>query len=152
MRLRRVGKTKQPQYRVVIADQHAKRDGDFVEVVGHYNPRTRPSSLEIKEDRVRHWLSQGVQPSETVHRLLHARGITTVEPPKRVTKESNADKTARQEQEAAERAAAEAAAAAAAERESAAAAEAELQRAGAEAEFTEEPAGEAGDPTMEGAP
>jgi small subunit ribosomal protein S16 len=158
MRLRRVGKTKQPQYRVVIADQRAKRDGDFVEVVGQYNPRTRPSTFEVKEDRVRHWLSQGVQPSETVHRLLHERGLTTVEPPKRVTKESNADKTARQEREASERAAAEAAAAAAAEREAAAAAqqqatgeEADLQRAGAEAEFSEE-MGEAGDPTMEGAP
>ncbi len=86
MRLRRVGKTKQPSYRVVIADQHAKRDGAFVEVVGHYDPRSKPDVLQVKEDRVRHWLSQGVQPSETVHRLLFARGLTTVEPPKRVTK------------------------------------------------------------------
>ena len=56
MRLRRVGKMKQPSYRVVIADQHAKRDGDFVEVVGHYNPRNKPNVIEFKEERVRHWL------------------------------------------------------------------------------------------------
>ena len=91
MRLRRVGKTKQPSYRVVIADQHAKRDGDFVEVVGNYNPRNKPNVIEFKEERVRHWLSVGVQPSETVHRLLFANGLTTIEPPKRVTKPSNAE-------------------------------------------------------------
>src|SRR5687768_12080741 len=134
MRLRRVGKTKQPQYRVVIADQRAKRDGDFVEVVGQYNPRTRPSTLELKEDRVRHWLSQGAQPTETVHRLLHARGLTTIEPPKRVTKQSNAEKTAETERANAARAAEEAAAAAAAERAAAAeaaSAAAETERAAA---------------------
>jgi small subunit ribosomal protein S16 len=165
MRLRRVGKTKQPQYRVVIADQRAKRDGDFVEVVGQYNPRTRPSTLELKEDRVRHWLSQGAQPTETVHRLLHARGLTTVEPPKRVTKQSNAEKTAETERANAARAAEEAAAAAetarvAAEAERATAAEAasnaateeaDLQRAGAEAEFTEDLAAPE-EEKMEGAP
>lgn len=90
MRLRRVGKTKQPTYRVVIADQRAKRDGAFVEVVGSYNPRSKPSTLELQEERVRHWLAQGAQPSETVHRLLFARGLTTVEPPKRVTKPAKA--------------------------------------------------------------
>ncbi len=154
MRLRRTGKTKQPTYRVVVADQRAKRDGDFVEVLGHYNPRTRPSVLEIKEDRVRHWLAQGVQPSETVHRLLFARGLTTIEPPKRVTKPSNADVAtakaatdaeAAAKAEAAARVAAEAkaaeeatAAAAAAEAARAAvAAESEIQTAGAAAEFTE---------------
>ncbi len=151
MRLRRTGKTKQPTYRVVVADQHAKRDGDFVEVLGHYNPRTRPSVLELKEDRVRHWLSQGAQPSETMHRLLFARGLTTVEPPKRVTKTSNADIAAAKaiadaEAAAAAEAAAKAAADAKAAEEAAAAAEAtraavaaenEVQAAGAAAEFTE---------------
>lgn len=115
MRLRRTGKTKQPSYRVVIADARAKRDGDFVEVVGHYNPRQKPDVADFKEDRVRHWLERGAQPSETVHRLLFARGLTTVEPPKRATKPSNAEVEA-------ERAAAAAAAAAAAEAEAARAA------------------------------
>ena len=151
MRLRRTGKTKQPTYRVVVADQHAKRDGDFVEVLGHYNPRTRPSVLELKEDRVRHWLSQGAQPSETVHRLLFARGLTTVEPPKRVTKTSNADIAAAKavaDAEAAAKAAADAAAKAAADAKAAEDAAAEAARAavaeenatqtdGAAAEFTE---------------
>ena len=139
MRLRRVGKTKQPSYRVVIADQHAKRDGDFVEVVGHYDPRHKPDVLQVKEDRVRHWLSVGVQPSETMHRLLFARGLTTVEPPKRVTKQSKADIAAAAAVAAAEaaraaeaQAAADAAAAAAAAVE-AAAAEATASEAGAPA-------------------
>ena len=85
IRLRRMGKRRQPSYRVVIADQRAPRDGDFIEVVGHYNPRTSPTTLELDEERIRHWLDNGAQPSETVHRLLHERGLTTVEPPKRKT-------------------------------------------------------------------
>ena len=59
MRLRRVGKMKQPSYRVVIADQHAKRDGDFVEVVGHYNPRNKPNVIDPhcwgKRSTSEHW-------------------------------------------------------------------------------------------------
>ncbi len=91
IRLRRTGKRKQPSYRVVIADQRAPRDGDFIEIVGHYNPRTSPTTLELKEDRIRHWLENGAQPSETVHRLLHERGLTTVEPPKRKTGDIDAN-------------------------------------------------------------
>ena len=91
IRLRRTGKRKQASYRVVIADQRAPRDGDFIEIVGHYNPRTSPSTLELKEDRVRHWLSVGAQPSETVHRLLFKEGLTTIEPPKRKTGDIDAN-------------------------------------------------------------
>jgi small subunit ribosomal protein S16 len=117
IRLRRTGKKKQPHYRVVVADQRAPRDGDFVEVLGHYNPRTEPTTLVLDEDRVKHWLSVGAQPSETVHRMLHKAGLTEVEPPRRVTKQSRAERdaagaAARAEEEAAT-AAAEAAAAAA---------------------------------------
>lgn len=127
IRLRRTGKKKQPHYRVVVADQRAPRDGDFVEVLGHYNPRTEPSTLVLNEERVKHWLSVGAQPSETVHRMLHKAGLTDVEPPKRATKQSRAEReaataAARAEQEAeAAKAEAEAAAASA----SAQAAEAE---------------------------
>jgi len=94
IRLRRTGKKKQPHYRVVVADQRAPRDGDFVEVLGHYNPRTEPSSLVLKEDRVKHWLSVGAQPSETAHRMLHKAGLTDVEPPKRATKQSKVEREA----------------------------------------------------------
>lgn len=119
IRLRRTGKKKQASYRVVVADQRDPRDGDFVEIVGHYNPRTDPSTIVLKEDRIRHWLSKGAQPSETVHRILHKQGIYDVEPPKRVTKPSRAEReaeaTAAADAQAAETAKAEAAKAEAAE-------------------------------------
>ena len=115
IRLRRTGRSKAPTYRVVIADSRAPRDGDFVEVVGHYNPRANPKVLELKADRIKHWLSVGAQPSETVHRLLYREGIWDVEPPKRPTKPSRAEREAAEAAATAEaEAEAEAAAAAAA--------------------------------------
>jgi len=129
IRLRRTGKKHQPSYRIVVADARAKRDGDFVEILGHYNPRTNPKEFAVAEDRVRHWLSVGAAPSDTVHRLFHAHGLTTAEPPKRVTKESRAEREAA---DAAARAATEAAAAEAAATAAAAqAAEAEASAASA---------------------
>jgi small subunit ribosomal protein S16 len=74
IRLRRVGAKKQPSYRVVVADQRAPRDGRFVEIIGHYNPRTEPITFRIDEERALHWLSQGAQPSEAVKRLLEKGG------------------------------------------------------------------------------
>ncbi len=94
IRLRRTGRSKAPHYRVVVADQRAPRDGDFVEIVGHYNPRSEPKELVFKEDRVRHWLSKGAQPSETVHRLLHREGLIDEPPPQRLTKPSRAEREA----------------------------------------------------------
>jgi small subunit ribosomal protein S16 len=70
IRLRRTGKTKQPSYRVVVADKRSPRDGKFIEIIGHYNPIRQPKELEIKGDRARYWLSVGAQPSDTVVRLL----------------------------------------------------------------------------------
>jgi len=70
IRLRRTGKTKQPSYRVVVADQRSPRDGKFIEIIGHYNPIQQPKVLEIKGDRARYWLGVGAQPTETVVRLL----------------------------------------------------------------------------------
>ncbi len=70
IRLRRTGKTKQPSYRVVVADKRAPRDGKFIEIIGHYNPVRQPKVLEIKADRARYWLSVGAQPSDTVAFLL----------------------------------------------------------------------------------
>lgn len=70
IRLRRVGAKKQPSYRVVAADKESPRDGRFLEVLGFYNPRTEPSTIEFKEDRVYYWLSVGAQPSDAVRRLF----------------------------------------------------------------------------------
>ena len=75
IRLRRVGKKKQPSYRIVVADARSPRDGAFVEQVGYYNPLTDPPQVAIQEDKVRHWLSVGAKPSETVERILQARGV-----------------------------------------------------------------------------
>jgi small subunit ribosomal protein S16 len=74
IRLRRVGAKKQPSYRVIVADSRAPRDGRFIEVVGFYNPRTEPETVEIKEDRVLHWLSAGAQPTRSVVQLLNKQG------------------------------------------------------------------------------
>ena len=75
MRLARFGKKKQPTYRVVIADARATRDGAVVDVIGHYNPRTEPSTIEIDGDKARDWLHKGAQPTDRVSRLLAAKGI-----------------------------------------------------------------------------
>ena len=94
IRLRRGGKRNQPSYRVVVADKPTPRDGRFIENLGHYNPLTDPVTLEVKKDRVEHWMSLGAQPTETVHRLLYKHGIIETEPPKRVTKPTRAEREA----------------------------------------------------------
>ena len=75
IRLRRMGKKKQPSYRVVVADLEAPRDGRFIEIIGFYNPRDDPPTIEIKADRAQYWLSQGAQPSDPAARLLRKVGI-----------------------------------------------------------------------------
>ena len=75
IRLTRVGATNNPIWRVVATDQRSPRDGRFIEVLGHYNPQTEPSTIELNEERVRDWLSRGAQPSNTVKNLLKAKGI-----------------------------------------------------------------------------
>ncbi|HWQ14002.1 MAG TPA: 30S ribosomal protein S16 [Roseiflexaceae bacterium] len=75
IRLRRQGKTKQPSYRIVIADKRSPRDGKFIEIIGHYNPIRQPKVLEVKGDRARYWLGVGAQPSDTVVRLLKQAGV-----------------------------------------------------------------------------
>lgn len=74
IRLRRTGAKKKPSYRVVIADSRSPRDGRFIEIVGHYNPRTQPVTVNLHEDRVLHWLGIGAQPTDTVRRLLENVG------------------------------------------------------------------------------
>ncbi|MDW8147110.1 MAG: 30S ribosomal protein S16 [Roseiflexaceae bacterium] len=75
IRLRRMGKTKKPSYRLVVANSRSPRDGKFIEIVGHYNPVRQPKELNVKADRVRYWLGVGAQPSDTVVRLLKQAGI-----------------------------------------------------------------------------
>jgi small subunit ribosomal protein S16 len=75
MRLTRVGSKKNPIYRVVIADSRSPRDGKFIEIVGRYNPQTDPSTIELKEDKVREWLAKGVQPTDSVRKLLKTQGL-----------------------------------------------------------------------------
>jgi small subunit ribosomal protein S16 len=75
IRLARVGKKKQPTYRVVVADARAPRDGAYVEVIGHYNPRTEPNTFVIDEDKARDWMKKGAQPTERMHKLLSTVGL-----------------------------------------------------------------------------
>ena len=70
IRLSRRGARKQPYYRVVVIEKDRARDGRSVEVVGTYNPRTNPASVELKQDRIEYWRSKGAQLSDTVSRLL----------------------------------------------------------------------------------
>lgn len=75
IRLRRIGAKKQPSYRIVAADVRSPQGGSFVEIIGHYNPRTNPETIVIKEEKALHWLRQGAQPTPTAARLLAKAGI-----------------------------------------------------------------------------
>ena len=75
LRLTRIGSRKNPVWRVVVADQRAKRDGRVIETVGHYNAQTNPSTIVLDEERARSWLARGAQPSATVRKLLRIQGI-----------------------------------------------------------------------------
>ncbi|MEU4568463.1 30S ribosomal protein S16 [Micromonospora sp. NPDC023956] len=74
IRLLRMGKIRNPQYRIVVADSRTKRDGRAIEFVGIYQPKEDPSVIEVKSERVQYWLSVGAQPSEAVQRLLELTG------------------------------------------------------------------------------
>jgi small subunit ribosomal protein S16 len=74
LRLMRMGKTKQPMYRVVVMDQRAPRDGRYIEQIGRYDARQEPSLVEIDNERAADWLAKGAQPSETVEKLLNISG------------------------------------------------------------------------------
>jgi small subunit ribosomal protein S16 len=70
IRLRRAGATRKPHYRVVVADSREPRDGRFVEVLGHYDPRKDPAVVKIDTERTEYWIGKGAQPSDTVRSLL----------------------------------------------------------------------------------
>ena len=75
LRLTRVGKTKQPQYRIVAADSRSPRDGRFIEIIGQYDPRREPSLVNLDAEKAAKYLAQGAQPTERVAKLLQIAGV-----------------------------------------------------------------------------
>ncbi len=75
LRLRRMGKKRQPIYKVVAADARSPRDGKYIEAIGSYNPKTDPATVELNEERALYWLGCGAQPTDTVKNLLNKQGI-----------------------------------------------------------------------------
>ncbi|MFL5761366.1 MAG: 30S ribosomal protein S16 [Thermomicrobiales bacterium] len=75
LRLRRMGAKKRPSYRIVVADSRAPRDGRFIEILGFYDPLTEPATIRIDEERAKHWLGVGAQPTDTVRSLLRRQGL-----------------------------------------------------------------------------
>ncbi len=78
IRLMRAGAKKRPFYRMVVADSRRQRDGRFVEILGHYDPLTKPYDLVIQKDRVEEWIAKGARPSEQAASLLRSLGIKMV--------------------------------------------------------------------------
>ncbi len=148
-KLARVGKTKAPEYRIVVVEHTKDPYGDFVEKVGNYNPRTSPSTVTLKTDRVEYWLSQGVQPTDTVRNIFIGEGLIKEDKKakavaltdKRRAKLAEKQAEAEEAKKAAEEAAKEAEEAVKAEAEAAAAAEeAPAEEAAPEAPAEEAPA------------
>ncbi len=75
IRLKRTGAKKQPTYRIVVADSRFPRDGRFIEEIGHYNPRTEPSTIVVDSEKAQKWIKNGAQPTDTVKALLKKSGI-----------------------------------------------------------------------------
>ncbi len=75
IRLRRAGSKKRPFFRVVVTDSRAARDSSFVEILGHYNPRSKPAVVDVNTERVQYWIQKGAQPSDSVRTLI-ARHLT----------------------------------------------------------------------------
>ena len=93
IRLRRVGRKKQPSYRIVVTDKARARDGRFVELLGHYDPTTEPVTLKVDHEKALAWLSKGATPSDTVRSLLKKAGVfeTPTEAPAEVSAEAPAE-------------------------------------------------------------
>ncbi len=75
IRLKRGGSKNKPHWRVVVADARSPRDGRFIENVGHYDPKTNPATIELKEDKLRYWLQKGAKPTATVKSLMKQKGM-----------------------------------------------------------------------------
>jgi len=79
IRMRRAGSKKRPFFRVVVTDSRAARDSSFVEILGYYNPRTKPAIVKVDGERVAYWVGKGAQPSDSVRTLI-ARHLTPPQP------------------------------------------------------------------------
>ncbi len=75
IRLRRTGATKQPHYRIVVADARAPRDGKYIDLVGHYDPLTEPATIDVDTEKATRWVQQGAQMTETVEKLFARAGV-----------------------------------------------------------------------------
>lgn len=75
IRLRRTGATKQPHYRIVVADARAPRDGRYIDLVGHYDPLTEPTTIQVDTEKAARWIAQGAQMTETVEKLFARAGV-----------------------------------------------------------------------------
>ncbi len=93
IRLRRAGSKKRPYFRIVVTDSRAARDSSFVEILGHYNPRTKPALVDVQKERVAYWISKGAQPSDSVRTLI-ARHLTPVSAEATTGKPVSADASA----------------------------------------------------------
>ena len=80
IRLRRTGSKKRPYYRVVVTDSRTARDSSFVEVLGHYNPRSKPETLDLNRERFDHWMKTGARPSDTIRTLVRRMPAAPVAP------------------------------------------------------------------------
>lgn len=141
IRLARHGAKKAPFYRIVVADGRARRDGRFIEVVGRYNPRTNPSTVEVDVEKVDAWIAKGAQPTEAVVKLVAIARGEKAAPAEEAKVSKKAAAKAEEEKAAAEQAAKEAAeAAAAAEAEAAEEAEPAADEPAEEAAPADEPA------------
>jgi len=90
IRMTRVGSKKKPFFRVVVTEARSKRESDFVETVGTYNPRTKPAKVELNKERVQHWLGKGARPSDSVRTLLKNHLTKDLTPAPAVTAETSA--------------------------------------------------------------
>jgi len=88
IRLRRAGSKKRPYFRIVVTDSRAARDSSFVEILGHYNPRTRPALVDIQQERVDYWIGQGAQSSDSVRTLIKRHLTPVVAKPEAVATEA----------------------------------------------------------------
>jgi|SRR5262245_14232868 len=87
IRLMRMGMKHAPTYRIVVADAHSPRDGRIIENIGWYNPRTEPSTINVNQDRAKHWLQVGAQPTEAARSLLRRTGL--LPPPERASERAS---------------------------------------------------------------
>src|SRR3989337_2547588 len=91
IRMRKMGSKKRPFFRVIVTDSRTARDSSFVEIVGHYNPRTKPAKVDINRERIDHWVGRGAQLSDTVRTLLK-RHVTPTSAASASAQSATADK------------------------------------------------------------